>query len=139
MLKEAVVPALLPVLLKVTPLAGALASESVAWIVEYWLNPAPVKVKTEEAVPGTMAVVSLVAVIVGATVAASPTAKPPVKVNDAPLPPAPAEGLVIVTLCSAIPAPDATPNVAVIEEALAVMGVPITVTPVPDTATVAPG
>ena len=55
-------------------------------LVSNWLKPVPVKVTVVDGDPGTMAVVSLVAVIVGATVLASAKPRPPESVNVAPLP-----------------------------------------------------
>jgi hypothetical protein len=94
------------------------------------LMPVPVKV-TVVAVPGVIGVVSLVAVIVGATSLASPMPRPLSRVALVP------PGLLTVTLWSPITAVLETVNGTVIEVELLTTGVP-TVTPVPETVTVAP-
>jgi hypothetical protein len=138
-LNAPVVPALLPVLVSVTPVAAVVLVPTKAAAVEYWLKPEPVRVSVEAAEPGTMGVVALVAVIVGATSDATPTPKALVSRNEAPLPPAPVPGFETVMLYRPV-AVVATTRVAVMVVALVTTGgvVVETVTPEPETATVAP-
>ena len=66
----------------------------------YWLRPVPVSVTVEAGEPGTRAVVSLVAVMVGATAEACRRPRPPVNVATSPLP---ALGAGLVTMTSQVP------------------------------------
>jgi hypothetical protein len=84
---------------------------------EYWLRPVPVSVTVVAAAPGTRAVVAFVAVMVGATIEASPIPSPPVRRNEASLPPLRTVGLSTVMLHNCGPTP-VSGTVAVIEVAL---------------------
>ncbi|MGA7834064.1 MAG: hypothetical protein WCA31_02535 [Acidimicrobiales bacterium] len=140
-MNAAEVPALLPVEVNVTSAAATAVVPTNADAVEYSLKPVPVKVTMLEAAPGTMAVVALVAVMVGATVLAAPRPKAPTSANDAPFPPLATDGLETVMVQGPPAAPVAMSSVAVTAVPLVATGagVAATVTPVQtETATVGP-